>query len=91
MDVAAANRVLTTFLAEKVLNHHLEPAKAVLSIAWLYDWDHQGPAKEFVVLNYAYEELYEKSFSTRDAELDRQTRGACVSFLATNLPQNAPW
>lgn len=84
MDVPAANRLITRFLAEKVLNRQLEPAKAVLDIAWLYDWDHNGPAKEFVMLNYAYEDLSEHDASAHDDELDEQARAACVSFIEAN-------
>lgn len=81
MSTAAANQLLARYFAEKILNNELEPANVALEIARLYDWDHLSPAKEFVMLNYAYEELYERTSSTRDEELDKQTRAACVSFI----------
>lgn len=87
MSVAAANQLLARYFAEKVLNDQLEPSKATVEIARLYDWDHLGPAKEFVMLNYAYEELYERKTSVHDEVLDEQTRAACVSFIEANPPQ----
>jgi len=87
MDVPAANRVLARFLAQRVLNSELEPSKAVLGIAQLYDWDHQGPAKEFVLLNYAYEDLYERCSSPNSEGLDEQARAVCVSFIEANPPE----
>jgi hypothetical protein len=87
MDVAAANRLITRSLAEKVLNHQLEPAKAVLDISWLYDWSLENPAKEFVMLNYAYEDLYEHDSSAQDGELDEQARAVCLGFIQANPPK----
>lgn len=84
MRVTAANRVLTRLLAQKVLSCQLEPAKAVLQIALLYDWDHEGPAKEFVMLNYAFR----RSAPTKHEDLNQQTRAACMNFIQDNPSQN---
>jgi hypothetical protein len=86
MSVTAANRLLTRYFAEKVLNRELDPAKAVRKIAYLHDWDHQAPGKEFVMLNYAYRER--PVSSNHGNQLEEQTRAACVSFLQANRPQN---
>jgi hypothetical protein len=85
ISVTAANRLLTRYFAEKVLNRQLDPAKAVLKIAYLHDWDHQGPGKEFVMLNYAYRE--QPVSSNHGNQLDEQTREACVSFIQANPPE----
>lgn len=86
MDLVTANRLITRFLAQKVLNRQLEPAKAVQEIAYLNEWDHECPAKEFVILNYAYEDLYEHGLM-HDGQLDEQARAACMSFIKANPPE----
>ena len=83
ISLAEAKEFLVAQLSNRVLNGEIEPAKAVLEIAWLYEWHSDGLSREFVLLNYSYEHLFEHDPLGKEESLDEQVRAACAKFLTT--------